>query len=333
MKPDEDLTQGVVLRRQRQLAVQALSHYPISFRRIDLVSDNTNSIYRVSADDGALYALRVVAPFWRSEDNLRAEVAWLNALSQDTAIPLPRIIPTVKNEPFIRLPASHGGPDRRAVLMTWLPGILLGGRLTVGNVKKMGALTGKLHLHAQTWQIPEDFPRRTFEQFLGRGEPNVLFTGDCLGQCSAEDVEVLHATRRQVESAYGDLNGNDLRVIHCDLWHDNIKIFKGKLAPFDFEDTILGHRIHDIAMALLDLAEEVGTDEYPKMLRAYKKGYQSVSPFPEGNILNFQLGRMLWQLNWVARFAPDYFAGAAAFKTGVLRRALSTGRLVGPLRP
>ena len=159
MKPDEDLTRRVTLRRQRRLAKQALSQYPISFRRFDLVSDNTNFIYRVSADDGALYALRLVAPFWRTEENLRAEVAWLDALSLDTAIPLPGIIPTVKNESFVRLPASHGGPDRRAVLMTWLPGTLLGRRLSVGNVHKMGELTGKLHLHARTWKNPKGLQR------------------------------------------------------------------------------------------------------------------------------------------------------------------------------
>ena len=84
-------------------------------------------------------------------------------------------------------------------------------------------------------------------------------------------------------------------------------------------------------MALLDLAQE--TDDYPQMLSAYKQGYESILPFPEGNILDFQLGRMLWQLNWIARFEPEYFAGAAAFKIGVLRRALSSGKLAGPLTP
>ena len=184
-----------------------------------------------------------------------------------------------------------------------------------------------MHLHAQRWGIPRDFPNPTFETFLGRGEDNVLFEEESLRLCRAEDVDVLQATRRRVDLAYSDLNRDDLCVIHCDLWHDNIKIFRGELAPFDFEDTILGYRVHDIAMALLDLAEEVGADEYDRLQRAFKQGYESILSLPEVDILSFQLGRMLWQLNWFARFAKDHFSLAAAFKIGLLRRTLSVGKL------
>ena len=40
----------------------------------------------------------------------------------------------------------------------------------------------------------------------------------------------------------------DLRVIHCDLWHENVKLHRGRLRPFDFEDTVWGYRLHDLAM-------------------------------------------------------------------------------------
>ena len=164
-----ELTRIGMLRRQRPLAMQALARYGIRCRRVDLVSQDTNFIYRVTSEDGTRYALRLVAPLWRTEDNLRAEVTWLEALSRDTDIPVPVVIPTLGGEPFVRLAAEEGGPERRALLMTWLPGMLLGHRLNTMNIRKMGTLFGSLHRHASDWDLPKDFPDARFTGFLGRG--------------------------------------------------------------------------------------------------------------------------------------------------------------------
>ena len=61
------------LRRQRKLASEALARYPIDFDRVDLVSTATNFIYRARDVEGRLYALRLVAPGWRTELNLEWE--------------------------------------------------------------------------------------------------------------------------------------------------------------------------------------------------------------------------------------------------------------------
>ncbi|MEJ2131479.1 MAG: hypothetical protein P8Y95_07645, partial [Gammaproteobacteria bacterium] len=84
MKPTEELTRLGVLRRQYPLVQWALMHYPINVRYLVLVSYDTNYIYRVTDDDGKLYALRLTAPYWRTEEDLRAEVMWLDALTRDT---------------------------------------------------------------------------------------------------------------------------------------------------------------------------------------------------------------------------------------------------------
>ena len=331
MKPTEELTRLGILRRRRPLAMQALAQYPIAIRRVDLVSHQTNYIYRVLSADGTRHVLRLVAPFWRTEENLQAEVMWLDALARDTSIPSPRIIPTTSGQPFVRLSPGHGRPDRRAVLMTWLPGMLLSRRLLPDNIRKMGELFGNLHVHAQAWQVPTDFPRPTFESFLSRGEEDALASPASLRQCQPREVKVLQLARQRVESAYSALDRNDLCVIHCDLWHDNIKIFRGELAPFDFEDTVWGYRLHDIAMALLDLAEDVGVRRYQELYKEFRRGYESILPFPEGDLVGLQIGRLLWVVNWYARFAKEHFPRAAAFKIDVLRRALSAGALVDPL--
>lgn len=323
----KQLTRLGRLRRQRRFVSEALAQYPIAFVRVDLVSAATNFIYRARGANGRLYALRLAMPGWRTEDNLRAEVAWLRALARDTDIPVPEIVESAKGEPYVRLYDSRLNTQRRALLMTWLPGMHLARRLNHRNVGKMGELFAKLHAHARSWSPPRDFPRIAFTSFLGRNEPHLLFD-DRHARCLPPYVlDVLEATRGYVERAYEIKKEENLRVIHCDLWHKNVKIYKGDLAPFDFEDTVLGHREHDIAMGLLDLAEEVSNQTYETHLQSFVDGYERVTSFPKGDILPFQLGRILWQLNRIAQFRSEDLAQAAQSKVAILEHAREVGRL------
>ena len=106
---------------------------------------------------------------------------------------------------------------------------------------------------------------------------------------------------QHVESAYAALDRSDLRVIHCDLWHDNIKLYQDMLHPLDFEDTVWGFRAHDIAMAMLDLLEDTDETRYAVLLAAFRRGYERLMAWPDARIEPFQIGRLLWKINWVAR--------------------------------
>ncbi len=321
------ITRRTWLRRQRRVANEALKRYGIEFVRVDFVSASTNFIYRARTGDGGLYGLRVVAANWRTEENLRAEIAWLRALVRDTDIPLPEVVEARSGEPFVRLTDPYSGLERRALLVKWLPGISLAKRLNTINVGKLGELFATLHAHALGWTLPVDFPRASFTRFLGRGEDDLLF-GSKETLVKNDSMVVLHATRERVERAYEAMPPNELQVIHCDLWHENVKIRRGVLSPIDFEDTILGYREHDIAMAWLDLAEAVPPEAYARYVDAFTTGYERVATFPSGDILSFQLGRILWTLNWIARFQPKHFRDAVEDKRTVLERALATDQLV-----
>jgi len=115
------------------------------------------------------------------------------------------------------------------------------------------------------------------------------------------------------------------------MHHDNIKVHRGVLCPFDFEDTVWGYRIHDIAMAMLDLWDEVDPSTYDRLLDAFRRGYTATSSWPDGDLTMFQLGRYVWRLNWVARHRSDRMAGAIQATAHAFRHALDTQRL--PPRP
>lgn len=331
MKPTNELTRLGKIRRQRTYAQHALAQYPLNVCRADLIGTDTNLIYRITTTEGAHYILRLAYPGWRTDENADSEVLWLDALARDTDIPVPRILPTRAGDAIYRFTDADGNA-RRAVMMTYLPGTLLGKRLTAPNLYKMGELFAKLHIHGKVWQPPAGFSSHTFNHYTSRGEPDALFAEAQRDAFTDHQWEVITRMRARVEAAYAALDPADLRVIHCDMWHDNIKVYRGELAPFDFEDTIWGYRIHDLAMALLDLAEDAGVARYNELLPVFRAGYESRLPWPEGDLGVFQMGRVLWRLNWIARFWQKGLAKAVAFDTDLFERFEQTGKLIDPLR-
>ena len=227
MKSYDQLTFRGKLRRLRDLAKDTLRQFGVDVARLQLIGYDTNLMYRVWANNGTQYALRLAQPDWRSAESAVSEAMWLDALATDTDIPVPRLRRTPAGEAVVS-PQAVGAPtNRHAVLMNWLPGTLLGKQLTEKNLAKMGELFGKLHRHGANWQPPQGFTTQRFDQMLSRGEPNLLFAEDSLAFYSAQTEMLLRQLSQQVADTYSGLDPADLRVIHCDLWHDNIKIHRG----------------------------------------------------------------------------------------------------------
>jgi Ser/Thr protein kinase RdoA (MazF antagonist) len=336
MKPFDQLTWPEKQRRFRRLAAAALRCYPLEIQQARLFSYETNLLYRVRTTGGETYVLRLANGRWRSRQNAVGEVSWLDALATETTIPVPRIIRATDGAAIVT-PQAEGAPDGfHALLMSWLPGKLLGKQVTAANLVKMGELFGQLHAHAGGWQPPADFPPQRFDRMIARGEPNLLLSEQTLALYPPDVADGLQQMVDAVAAAYAALDPADLRVIHCDLWHDNIKVHLGVLYPFDFEDTIWGYRLHDIAMALLDLYEEMDQPRYEALLAAFRTGYERYLPWPEGPLELLQIGRMLWRTNHFANhpewFGPEWVAKDAAFNVEVYRRYLATGKLIPPLR-
>ena len=336
MKPYRDLTLAGKLRRLHRVAVAALARYDLVGPKLTFHGFATNLLYRVTTAPGERLMLRLATPGWRTFEDLQAEALWLGALGQETSLAVPCIVPARSGERVlpVRLP---GVPDTwNATLMSWVPGRLLGHYLSEGNLVKMGALFAELHHHAASWLPPPGFTTRRFEHWLSRGEEN-LITGrapsvppDGSHTLPSRARALLERLHLHVESAYAVIDRSDLRVIHCDLWHDNIKLYRGVLHPLDFEDTVWGFRAHDIAMAMLDLLEDTDEGRYPVLLEAFRRGYQVHLAWPGDAIEPFQIGRLLWKINWVARRRPQQLVGMVESYLPLLEHYEQTGQVLRP---
>jgi Ser/Thr protein kinase RdoA (MazF antagonist) len=336
MKPYRDLTLAGKLRRLHNLAVAALALYDLDRPELAFYGFETNLLYQVTTASGERYMLRLAVPGWRTLTDLQAEALWLEALNRDTMLSVPCIVPARSGESVLPMRAP-GVPDTwNTSLMSWVPGRLLRHYLSERNLEKMGALFAELHRHAATWQPPAGFTTRRFEHWLSRGEENLIAGSMRAGQPDAVAGlpsgarDLLKRLHLHVETAYAAIDRADLRVIHCDLWHDNIKLYRGVLQPLDFEDTVWGFRAHDIAMAMLDLLEDTDEARYAVLLQAFRQGYEAHLDWPDDPIEPLQIGRLLWKINWVALCYPQRLTAMVESHFPLLEHYERTGEVLRP---
>ncbi|MBN2501913.1 MAG: phosphotransferase [Anaerolineales bacterium] len=326
----EQLTWRGKIRRLRKLAHNALQQFDMAYTDLRLVGWYTNLLFRVFTPTKDSYVLRICGPGWRTDEDLRAEAAWLQALNCDTDIGVPQP-QAARNGDFIVEAAVEGVPgSRRCVLQSWLPGVPLEKRLTPENLYKMGVLFARLHAHTANFTPPPDFTTRKMDKVLARDEEDVLFLAENADAFTPHTRAILECTRARVAAAYAELYAapGGLQVIHHDLWHGNIKVYRGKLHPLDFEDTVWGYAVQDLAMALQDLMSDVEPDDFEPLQAALRAGYESLRTWPEAypnQIDIFRAGRTLWVANYVARFQRKHLKEHLDWLAPQLEGFLETG--------
>ena len=283
MKSFEQLTKRGKLIRLKRLAVSALDRYEFDLSNIQPVGLFTNALFRLRTKNGRSYIMRVCTPGWRTETDLISEIMWLQALSRESNIRVPVPQPARNGDFFVEAADVSVPEARRCVVMSWIPGALLGTRLNEANLYKMGALFAGLHAHGAKFKPPSGFSERKMDSIYARGEPDVLFSESSNDAFTPETADIMRRTVNKVNEAFAHLYASPqgLQVIHNDLHHDNIKIYHGQLCPFDFEDTIWGYAVQDIAMAMQDLMVDVARDEYDPLFFAFREGYESRRKWPE----------------------------------------------------
>jgi Ser/Thr protein kinase RdoA (MazF antagonist) len=122
--------------------------------------------------------------------------------------------------------------------------------------------------------------------------------------------------RDRVEAALSDLYADRLgpRVLHYDLHHWNVKVFRGKLFALDFEDLMWGYPVQDIAITLYYWQDRA---DFGELRDAFRRGYTEHGDWPEqaaGQIDTLIAGRALDLANFVLQDPnPEWQQAAPAF--------------------
>ncbi len=335
MKTFHELSVRGQAERLRRLAQEALAKYDLSVKRIRLITNDQNCIFRIDIDDGSKYILRVTTPTGgHTLDHVVAEMDWLEALARDTNIHVPRPLPARDGAFFVEASAEGVLEPRFCAIFSWVGGRNLSEALSPANATRLGELSARLHIHALKYTPPEELSLLRFDRVFPFAEPVVLF-----------DERFDHLFNRGCRTTYRKAfdwaqesidclvhRAEPMRILHGDLHPWNVRTSHGILSPIDFEDLMLGWPAQDIGITLYYLLPR---PDFSELRAAFQTGYTRQSPWPErrdGEIDSFIAARGIGLVNFVlndpviaARIAPAEFVERIEKRLELLLRVREYG--------
>ena len=281
MQSFETLTSRGQARRLRSLALAALEQYDLPVSEVSLITYHFNAIYRVDTTDRRKFVLRVNIPGIRSPGNIQSEMEWLAALRRDTDLVVPEPLRNRGGE-LVTTAAAAGVPEpRHAVVFSWVPGRDLRHTITPENYQRLGVFSAKLHLHAATWTPNAVLSLDAYDRVLLFDSKRIVW--EALGEDEGmpdSRVRIFRAAYRQATEMLADLykTAGPPAILHADLHQGNVRLYRGRMHALDFDDCLLGHYVQDVGITFYYVQ---GHPQFHELRAAYRRGYESVRPWPE----------------------------------------------------
>ncbi len=256
----------------RKVARQALVQFGLSQFTLTLVQHAYNTTFKVATPHG-VFALRINVNSDRTVEQVRGEVAWVEVLSRDPGVSVPSPHQTLEGEPLVLIESPYFPGPLVVVLYEWA----LGRHVHRNPPSKIGFLIGqtmvRLHQSASTFEFPDGASRPLMESVLEGLEWQVPETDAfCRPYQLATEALARHSTASP-------------RITHFDIHLGNIKLEKGQLHLFDFDDCVLAWPMIDAAQSMFYLRHSTNGREIE---RRFWKGYGSVPQDHGMSIADFE---------------------------------------------
>jgi Ser/Thr protein kinase RdoA (MazF antagonist) len=256
----------------RPLAANALAQFgvqPASFR---LVNFGYNCTYKVVDQSGQAFALRINLSSKKSSSNLRAEVQWLRALTEQTDLRVPHPVLTAAGREFAEVNLPGAETPTSAVLFRWLEGHTIPEEPTKAQLGAMGAALATMHEFADTWRPTGEAQVQTISDPM-QGTPNHIFGGD--ERLTPELLKLVHASLEKIDAVFERLKRSEQpKPIHADLHSGNALWNKGELSVIDFDDAGMGFELQDLAISIFYMRENTEKE------KVFLEGYRRIRELP-----------------------------------------------------
>jgi len=245
--------------------------------------------------------VRVHRPGYHEFAEIAAELAWIDALREDSVVNTP--------EPLAMTDGSRIATVREGALTLYLVAFAFmpGREPSVDEAlapwfERTGAIAARLHAHARGWSRPTGFRRRSWNLETIVGDvPHWGRWQDAPGLAASERVMLDRAVRhlRDRIEPYGQTAAR-FGLVHADLRLANLLISGNDLGVLDFDDCGFGWFMSDVAAAVSFIEER---PDIPSLLAAWCKGYRAVTPLGEEEAAMLPLFVMLRRLQLTAWLA------------------------------
>jgi len=258
--------------------------------------------------------LRVHRIGYSSEQQIRSELAWIQALRDSRTIETAAPVAAMDGQLVQSLPSPTGGAPRLVVAFERLPGIEPDTSGEGGNsvhwFERLGGLTARMHRHARAWSAPAQFRRRHWD-LDGTVGANAHFGPwqRAIG-LDADGQQVLQRAVTHIQHRLQQYGTQPARygLIHADMRLANLLLDGSCLRIIDFDDCGFGWFLYDFATAVSFLEEQ---PVVPALLQAWLAGYQTVTPLSaqeRAEIPTFVVLRRIVLSGWLASHNEIPFA-------------------------
>ncbi len=285
--------------------MQALRQWELEPTTVEQISQSENIVFRVDAEDGSRYALRLHRPGYHSYQGLISEQLWTAAL-KDAGVDVPVPRSTRRGEPYGQIDVN--GERRFAGILEWVDGTSMEALVAASdNVAEhaaqftaLGELLAQLHHQASGWQQPAAFVRHALDADGLMGQ--APFWGPFWeAKALSEDQQLEFAALRQ--RIYQILqrlptDSSCYSLIHADLHPGNVLVNDDRLHVIDFDDAAFGWHIYDFAVALKDYQDEAAFSSYQTALIEGYRQHRDLDDETLALIPLFLLIRTLNTIGW-----------------------------------
>jgi Ser/Thr protein kinase RdoA (MazF antagonist) len=267
-----DLSQELQIKELEHFAHDILKHYPIEVASAVSINYEYNATLKVEATNGQMFALRININSPRTPENLKAEIAWVRSLAQNSRVLVPE--PIANNDGNFFTSIFHEASQRtlHCVLYSWLSGAELGDEPTAEQLHALGAAMATMHLASKDFSCPAGSTLPSFIDPLWETDDFLLSEKSVLDSPTRDVIsQAMEVIRSETQRLFSE---NEPQIIHADLHGWNVMWNNGTLAVFDFDDCGFGLPLQDLATAIYYL-------DTPEQDAALKEGYASVAPLPK----------------------------------------------------
>ena len=281
------------------LAIHALRQYGLRRINLFLLGNAHNTTFRVIASDASQYVLKLHKPANVSMAEVRSEMQWLEALSQQTDLLVPHPLRD-RNGALVAV-IGQGAHRRWCRLMRWVPGQRRAKGMRTIHFEKLGELLGTMQNHATTFSPPRGFTRPRFGRKRLKSRMAALrdAAGDRL--MKPKQLAVFERAFEQADSAMTALGERRsvFGLIHADLGYGNYLFHRGRAGAIDFEASGFGHFLEDLVEPI-HFAQHV--PHFPRLCADVLRGYRRARALSDE----------------VASYLPAFLAAAAVTTTGYI---------------
>ncbi len=276
-----------------------------------LIKNRENAVFAVDLPDGQKAALRLHRPGYQSDNAIRSELWWAEALvAGGMAVPLP--YRTLEGDVLAQVQIA----GRVASLLSWSQGVPLGDAdepLPWDAAEQpvlyhaLGAELAQLHMLSDAAWFPQEFTRSTWdiEALVGDDPAWGRFWEN--PSLNDQEVGILQSARVQLRDVLTECGTEDFGLIHADALRENVIVDQGRVKLIDFDDGIYSYRMYELGVAM---SQNWDLPNRAALCDALLEGYATVRMLPSNahTLLEpFVVLRGLASCGWViGRYADDH---------------------------